>query len=144
LFRSSKTELQNQIIEVLSLIEESSEMQFSMDPMLVMGLEAHFEPLLTRLKMDIPLKNPLYEEVYEKYAPVFNETKRYFSQMPLLKDFEIDNHEWAYITLHMLASVERFLQSHRLKVIVICSTGMGSAQTLCNGLDHACGQSIHI
>ena len=61
-------------------------MQFSMDPMLMMGLEAHFEPLLTRLKMDIPLKNPLYEEVYEKYAPVFNETKRYFSQMPLLKN----------------------------------------------------------
>lgn len=141
---ASKTELQNQIIEVLSLIEESSEMQFSMDPMLVMGLEAHFEPLLTRLKMDIPLKNPLYEEVYEKYAPVFNETKRYFSQMPLLKDFEIDNHEWAYITLHMLASVERFRQSQRLKVIVICSTGMGSAQMLRNRLENEFGQSIQI
>lgn len=94
--------------------------------------------------MDIPLKNPLYEEVYEKYAPVFNETKRYFSQMPLLKDFEIDNHEWAYITLHMLASVERFRQSQRLKVIVICSTGMGSAQMLRNRLENEFGQSIQI
>lgn len=141
---TSETELQKQIIDVLSQIEAHSEMQFSMDTMLLMGLEAHFEPLITRLKMDIPLKNPLYEEVYEKYAPVFNETKRYFSQMPLLFDYKIDNHEWAYITLHMLASVERFRQSQRLKVIVICSTGLGSAQMLRNRLENEFGQSIQI
>lgn len=137
-------ELQGQITQVLRKMQEDSFVEFTLDSMLLKGLEAHFEPLLTRLKMGIPLKNPLYEEVYGKYATEFEVTKRYFSQMPLLATYDIDNHEWAYITLHLLAAIERYKNNQQLKIIVICSTGMGSAQMLRNRLENEFGTAIQI
>src|SRR5699024_8524500 len=43
--------LQTQIIEVLNQLQNQNEIHFSMDQQLIMGLTAHFEPLLTRLKL---------------------------------------------------------------------------------------------
>ena len=109
-----------------------------------MGLNAHFETLMTRLKMGIPLKNPLLKEIKVNYPEVFRITKEYFQHMPLLAQYKVDDHEWAYITLHLLAAIERSYQSHQLKVIVICATGLGSAQMLRNRLENEFGKSIQI
>lgn len=136
--------LQMQIMDTLLRIDQEGDLKFKLDSMLLMGLEAHFEPLMTRLQMGIPLKNPLLKEIKSNYPAVFSITKRYFAQMPLLALHSVDDHEWAYITLHLLAAVERNHQSQQLKVIVICATGLGSAQMLRNRLENEFGRSIQI
>lgn len=136
--------LQSQIFQALSTMKDSSNLEFSLDSMLVMGLEAHFEPLITRLKMGVQMKNPLFDEVYSRYTKEFEIIKYYFSQMPLLEGHEVDNHEWAYIVLHVFAAIERHKQKQQLNVIVICSTGMGSAQMLRSRLETEFGSSIRI
>lgn len=140
----STNDLQLQVMETLLEIQQSGDLTFKLDAKLLMGLNAHFEPLLTRLKMAIPLKNPLIKEIKVNYPEVFEITKAYFKQMPLLQAYQVDDHEWAYITLHLLAAVERSYQSQQLKVIVICATGLGSAQMLRNRLENEFSKSIQI
>ena len=137
-------DMQLQVMETLLEIDQSGELRFKLDAKLLMGLNAHFEPLMTRLKMGIPLKNPLLKEIKVNYPEVFRITKEYFQHMPLLAQYKVDDHEWAYITLHLLAAIERSYQSHQLKVIVICATGLGSAQMLRNRLENEFGKSIQI
>lgn len=140
----SSNDLHLQVMETLLEIDQSSDLTFKLDAKLLMGLNAHFEPLMTRLQMGIPLKNPLLKEIKVNYPEVFQITKKYFEKMPLLEVYQVDDHEWAYITLHLLAAIERGYQSQQLKVMVICATGLGSAQMLRNRLENEFGKSIQI
>lgn len=140
----SKLSLQTQIIDALAQLREQNELHFSMDQQLIMGLKIHFEPLLTRLKLEINLKNPLMNEIKEKYREIFDLTKKYFSLMPVLSDYKVDDHEWAYISLHLLAAIERYKQDHKVNVVVICATGLGSAQMLKNRLENEFSANINI
>lgn len=94
--------------------------------------------------MGVEHKNPLLEEIRNNYASIFALTKEYFAKMPVLLPYEVDDHEWAYITLHVLAAMERYKQNHKLNVIVVCSTGLGSAQMLKNRLENEFMGYIHI
>lgn len=140
----SEVSLQEQIMAVLMQLKSQQEFYFSMDQQLIMGLKTHFAPLLTRLKLKIKLKNPLLDEVKEKYREVFGLTKKYFSRMPILADYQVDDHEWAYICLHLLAAVERYKQDHKVNVVVICATGLGSAQMLKNRLENEFSANMNI
>lgn len=136
--------LKTQITETLGQMQSQSDVYFSMDHQLMMGLKTHFEPLMTRLKLGIKLKNPLLDEIKDKYADVFDTTKTYFMRMPLLKTYVVDDHEWAYISLHVLAAVERYKKEHKVNVIVICATGLGSAQMLKNRLENEFAGNLNI
>lgn len=136
--------LQTQIIDVLNQLRNQNELYFSMDQQLIMGLTVHFEPLLTRLKLDVNLKNPLLDEIKEKYGEKLNLTKKYFSRMPILSGYTVDDHEWAYISLHLLAATERYKQDHKVNVVVICATGLGSAQMLKSRLENRFAANINI
>lgn len=117
---------------------------FTLDQQLIMGLKVHFEPLLTRLKTGISLKNPLYEEITTKYAEVFMATKQGLKDLPLIAGYDINPHEWAYISLHLLAAVERYKHDHKVNAMVICATGLGSAQMLKNRLENEFSANLTI
>lgn len=136
--------LHDQIVSTLNKMQIRNELNFSMDQQLVKGIEVHFEPLLTRLKLNIQLKNPLVDEIKEKYSEVFLITKKYFSQLPILQNYIVDDNETAYIALHILAAVERYKQNHKVNVLVICATGLGSAQMLKNRLENTFAANMNI
>lgn len=94
--------------------------------------------------MGVEHKNPLLEEIKSNYPAAFQLTKKYFAKMPVLASFKVDDAEWAYITLHILAAMERYKQNHKLNVIVVCSTGLGSAQMLKTRLENEFMGYIHI
>jgi lichenan operon transcriptional antiterminator len=50
----------------------------------------------------------------------------------------------AYILLYILAAVERHKQEMKVNVIVICATGLGSAQMIKNRLENEFAQNFHI
>ena len=136
--------LHNQIVEALIEMKQYHGIQFSLDQQLIKGIETHFEPLMTRLSLDIELKNPLLDEIKEKYKEVFLLTKQAFSKLPILSNYQVDDHEMAYISLHVLAAVERYKQHHKVNAIVICATGLGSAQMLKSRLESTFSTNINI
>lgn len=136
--------LHHQLMRALTKLNESQPILFSIDQQLLMGLKVHFEPLLTRLQSGLNLDNPLYEEIVEKYPDLFQSTKEVFSKMPLLSAYQVSNHEWAYILLHILAAVERYKHDTKVNAIVICATGLGSAQMLKNRLENEFSVNLNI
>ncbi|AGM99171.1 BglG family transcription antiterminator [Streptococcus iniae] len=110
-------------------------MKFQGDHQLLNGLRAHMLPLTTRLENKIPLTNPLTNDVKSNYPEVFALTKSAFSQMPELASYQVCDDEWAYIALHVLAAIERYSNRNKLRVLVVCATGYGSAMMLKNRLE---------
>lgn len=138
------TQLKCEILETLKRISLKVNIPLENDSTLINGLLNHFPPLLDRLSNNIKLRNPLLNEVKQEYDNYLRLTETYFSQMALLKNFQLSEDEWAYITLHIIASIEKQMVKSRLKVIVVCASGYGSAQILKVRLQNALGNMINI
>ncbi|MDO4432237.1 MAG: transcription antiterminator, partial [Aerococcaceae bacterium] len=111
-----------------ALVSLSKRIEFSMDEQLIQGLIAHFRPLMTRAHLHTFLENPLFEEVRKRYSEELESIKAAFNQFHFFKKLELTDHEWGFIALHILAAVERKKVEKKANVLIICSTGLGSAQ----------------
>ncbi|MBM7541062.1 PRD domain-containing protein [Amphibacillus cookii] len=122
--------IKDKIIDVIRRMEIESEVPLAEDQILLNGLIDHFSPFLTRLKNNNALANPLLDEIKAKYSAVFELTKKHFSEMTGLNQFMISDDEWAYISLHVIAAMERNVAEKKMETLVICATGLGSSQML--------------
>lgn len=100
------------------------------DATLLHGLQAHFGPLLLRLRNGLDTDNPLLADIRDRYHQELFLTQDIFAQMPALRGQYISDDEWAYIAMHVIAALERHSNRQRKRVLVICATGYGSAQML--------------
>lgn len=116
----------------------------SNDPVLLNGLNDHFAPFINRLRKNNKMKNPFLEEMKDNYQPELDLTKTYFSQMPELQPFTITEDERAYISLHIIAALERDRRSEKVRTLVICATGVGSSQMLKVRLENELGTKLEI
>lgn len=132
--------LKEKFVEASQLIA----VPFYLDNDLLNGLTAHMTPLVSRLKNKIQMTNPLTEQIKEDYPAVFGMTKQVFKDMPELSAYQVTDDEWAYITLHLMAAIERYSNKNKLKVLVVCATGYGSALMLKNRLEKEFGGSLQI
>lgn len=139
-----KKNICDELVYVLECIENDTGYCIKNDQQLINGLIEHFYPLLMRLKHDVKLENPLLNEIREKYGDVFKLTKQYLSTMPILNNYKVSDSEWAYISLHFMAAIERCKDNKKLNVLVICATGYGSGQMLKIRLKKEFGQNINI
>ena len=71
-------------------------------------------------------------------------TKEAFSKLACLAPYQVSNPEWAYISLHILAALERQKSKESLRVLLVCGTGIGSAQVLQHRLMSHFGQRLDI
>lgn len=139
-----KDELLKELVNVLSEIEQDTGYIIKNDQQLINGLITHFCPLIMRLEHNVTLENPLLDEIREKYGEILELTKKYLSSMSIFKNHEVSDSEWAYICLHFMVAIERYKESKKLNVLVICATGYGSGQVLSIRLKKEFGQNINI
>lgn len=64
--------------------------------------------------------------------------------MPSLKDYKINEDEWAYLALHLMAAIEKNKVNCKLQALIICATGYGSAQLLKNRVLSEFGKNIAV
>ncbi len=117
---------------------------FSSDHQFMEGIILHLETLDIRLKNAIHLENPMKDSIYEQYPDMYFLTEELLKQLPSFANKALSVDEIAYVTLHFMASIERLKDDNRMRVLVICSTGYGSAQMLRNRLENEFGNRIEI
>lgn len=139
-----KDEIREEIIRVLIQIDMETGCLLHEDERVIGPLLEHMVPLIIRLRQKIRQDNPLTEEIMRDHPDIFWMTRQYFSTMPSLQGMEIDNDEWAYLTLHIMAAMESSSEQRKLQVLLICATGYGSSQLLKNRIDKEFGDSVHI
>ncbi|HGE9039264.1 TPA: transcription antiterminator [Enterococcus faecium] len=137
-------ELSKEVAKVLKRL--SQEFRFSLieDHQLFNGLLDHLSPMMIRLSRGIRIENPLTEEIKEENPKVFEAVKTHFSNMPALKNYTINEDEWAYLALHLMAALEKERATHKLHALIICATGYGSAQLLKNRVVSEFGKNITV
>ncbi|WP_440894863.1 BglG family transcription antiterminator [Amphibacillus sp. Q70] len=140
----SEAEIKEQLLTVLNEIDQRTDYYLEHDMILIDGLMMHFTPLLLRLQNQTSIENPLLDEIKSHYPDLFDLTINFFSKMPVFKAYQMTDSEWAYITIHLTAAVERFYNEQKARVLVICATGLGSSQMLKNRLERELGSKIYI
>ena len=134
----------NDLMIVLEDLSERLPQGLVADDLLLEGLRDHLSPLLLRLQNGIRLDNPLYQELKDSYGSLIAATKEAFSKLACLAPYQVSNPEWAYISLHILAALERQKSKESLRVLLVCGTGIGSAQVLQHRLMSHFGQRLDI
>ena len=118
--------------------------QFSSDFQLIEGLVPHLTTLKIRLQNKVHLDNPLLEEIKDQYGDIFFLAQEVLHTMSFFAEEELTESEIAYVSLNFMASIERLKESKKLRVLVICSTGFGSAQMLKNRIENEFGSRLEI
>ena len=121
---------------IISEVDSRLNMALSKDSQLFEGLLEHLEPAVYRLKHDLLLKNPLLNDIKLKYNNLFNIVKMSLKPLENYVGKDIDEEEVGYFTIHFGAAIERYKTSHMKKtdVLVVCSTGVGTAKMLSSRL----------
>ena len=137
-------ELASSLANLLLKIQQETGFPFWHDEQLKNGLIQHLKPMLVRLQQNIKLENPLIDEIKNQYAEVFRLVKHYFNQLPNLNNYDVNDDEWGYLALHFLASLEKLKNDQKAKVLIICATGLGSAQLLKNRVESEFDERVKI
>ncbi|EHJ56857.1 hypothetical protein HMPREF9318_02125 [Streptococcus urinalis FB127-CNA-2] len=148
--QKSKQDSQNRLSLLQDLVKACLEIdqlygyQFSQDFTFLEGLLTHLEVLLERLKNDVRLDNPLLQDIQTQYKEAYLIAHGLMSHMITFQDYHLSEDEIAYVSLHLLAAIERFHQNHKLNALVICATGYGSAQMLRMRIENELGRQINV
>lgn len=137
-------EIARELMTVLKKMARDIGYPYHKDKQLINGLLTHFYPLLQRLNYNIRLDNPLLDEIKSNYADTLELTKNYLSKMPVLKKYDISESEWGYLSLYFLATYERYKNKKKTNVLIVCSTGYGSAQMLKSRIEKEFFEEINV
>jgi transcriptional antiterminator len=67
----SENELDYLVKEMIRVVEKYFAVDLSVDEKLHSGLLIHLQAIVNRIIFDLPIKNPLLEDIKEKYEEVF-------------------------------------------------------------------------
>lgn len=136
--------IKKQLIQALTQMDKKTGMEMANDHILIDGLMTHFTPMLVRLQNNTDHINPLLFEVKEKHHQVLRWVLEFISLMPVFQNYSVSESEWAYVAIHILAAIERFVNKQKVHALVICATGLGSSQMLKMRLENEFGSKIVI
>ena len=127
--------------EMIAQISDFIDYDLTQDTVLAEALFLHIRPMLNRLKYNIQIKNPLLEEIQERFSEILGQCE--LSIFLLAKKYDlysISIDEIGYIATYFQAAIERSISKKR--VMVICHSGYGTSQLLTTRLRRAFPQWI--
>lgn len=95
-----------------------------------MTLNQHLVPFDIRIRYDIPLKNPLLEDIKQKYSLAYQIS---YEAAGILREHykkDISEDEIGYFALIFQLVLEKDKSDGRSNILVVCSTGKGSSRLL--------------
>jgi activator of the mannose operon (transcriptional antiterminator) len=114
---------------LIATFAEMVDSDFSQDIALYDGLLIHIKPLINRLNYQICIRNPLLDDIKGELQDVWRLTQcavnRVFSGWG---EQAVSEDEVGYLTVHFQAAMER--QIARKRVLLVCSTGVGTSHLL--------------
>lgn len=125
-----KERLDRIALEMLEYVYKEYHMDFRNDFDIRMTLNQHLVPLDIRIRFDIPLHNPLLEEIKENYGFSYQIS---IDATKILEEYyqkKIAEDEIGYIALIFELAIEKKKSDARSDILVVCSTGKGSSRLL--------------
>ncbi|WP_275257623.1 BglG family transcription antiterminator [Citrobacter farmeri] len=116
-------------IKLTSILSQSLKCDLISDQTLLNSLVMHIKPILNRLSFRIIIHNPLLDEIKKELSPVFVAVRD--ATLMINKHSKHDppsEDEVAYLTVYIQAAIEKVKENK--KIILVCSSGVGTSQLL--------------
>lgn len=144
-----KEDYKNLIIIRDSLIKiyEEIGIDFTKDDILEKGLLVHLNSVLNRIKYKMNIRNNLLEEIKKNYVFAYELGDFLAKEIGKSLEISIDENEIGYLALHFGGALERMNikeRKEKLKVIIVCASGMGTSILLKSKLINRFGSKINI
>ncbi|MGB3252533.1 BglG family transcription antiterminator [Buttiauxella gaviniae] len=116
-------------ISLTSDLSQSLKYDLISDKALLNSLVMHIKPMLNRLTYRIIIHNPLLDEIKKEFAEVFTAVRNATMKINnYCKHDPPSENEVAYLTVYIQAAIEKVKENK--KIILVCSSGVGTSQLL--------------
>ncbi|MGL4450367.1 MAG: BglG family transcription antiterminator [Sarcina sp.] len=127
---NKEVSFKNIVIHCLEEINKIYGVNFFIDDILVKGLVSHLYTSCSRYYLNATLGNPLISMIKSKYIEAYNYSILCSKIFNKCYNIKISEEEIGYIALHFAASLERDIMNNNIKIIIICSSGIGTAELI--------------
>lgn len=100
------------------------------DEKAIKDLALHLKPAIARLRLKMEIRNPLINQLKEKYNDLMDVCKRAVEPLENKLLIKFPESELGFIAMHVGASLERMKKEKEYNVILVCPTGISSSKML--------------
>ena len=126
----SKTSVEQMVIHAIDKIKVEYDIDFFRDDTLIKGLINHLYTSYSRYCLNVTLDNPLIDLIKSKYIEAYNYSILFSKVFKEEYCINMTEEDIGYVALHFAASLERDIMNNNLKAIIVCSSGVGTAELL--------------
>ncbi len=135
----TKSGIHGDLVEIVYQMIDSAEkifkVEFRNDETLINGLLTHIEPAVERLLNGLDIRNPLINDIKNKYKDLFDKTKLITRILEEKLNTTIPDDEIGYIAMHFGASMERKnRETKKYNVLAVCASGIGTSRMMLSKL----------
>lgn len=124
-------QLMNIAKRMIDIAQDESNIKIEKKSKLLVGLVKHLGPVVTRMKMNMGIRNPLLQEMKTKYPKWMRVAKLAASPLEQELQCELPEAEIAFLAMHLGSALEEAtLQRRKFNVLVTCPTGIGTSKLL--------------
>lgn len=123
-------EVSDLVIEILTRIDLKYNTRLRRDFELCMLLSLHCMPLVSRLEYGLKQRNPLLQEIKARFVYEFEMAEEGCKVLEEKYHCQIIEDEIAFIALIIRVAVEKRHNNEKYRILLVCSTGRGSAELL--------------
>lgn len=118
--------------EIIKIAESETGRYLAHNERFFVGLVNHLGPALSRLKMNMEIRNPLLEEVKAHYSDLYRISEKCCAPIEKLLGFKMPQSEIAYIAMHLGAAIENSetIEKRMYRVVIACTSGIGTSRLL--------------
>ena len=122
--------VEQMVIHAIDKIKNEYDIDFFRDGTLLKGLINHLYTSYSRYCLNVTLDNPLINLIKSKYIEAYNYSILFSKVFKEEYGISMTEEDIGYIALHFAASLEGYIMNNSLKAIIVCSSGVGTAELL--------------
>lgn len=127
-------ELLNIVDEMIDAIDSGYASEIKYEDDFITGLIVHLETAIYRMKNDMPISNPLLEQIKAEYPSVYEDCRKAAEVIHNHTGLMPNDSEIGYLCMHFGAAKEKIESRKRkrrtVSIGVICASGFGVAQLM--------------
>ena len=118
--------------KMIQKMSDSIQVDLTRDEKLYMNILYHLVSMIYRSKLNVPVSNPLLEEIKLEYSVLYSTTWLILAGIEKELDIRLTDDEVAFMMIHFQGAIDR-LSANR-KILIVCPTGIGTSELIANRL----------
>ncbi|MGY0692477.1 BglG family transcription antiterminator [Virgibacillus sp. FSP13] len=144
-----KQVMDEEIVHLVNLALDKIEAELNLgikdDKELKIGLSLHLKPAINRYKYGMNVRNPMLADIKTNYPLAFEAGILAGLAIKDETGIEINENEVGYLALHIGAAIERRkMDSGPKRCLIVCASGLGTAQLIFYKLKNYFGKSLDV